>query len=150
MQVSAVCRFDLRDAWCSVMGDRIHQVVITAHRNELTGGQVIERQVDGATAAVTRLGGDVAVREHLRPVDVRVVAELRPAVLRLLCPAQEAIDGALRRLASARANIIGAVLVKFNARTADPSYSYLADYYGYSAEEDEAPTAGLIASSNDS
>ena len=59
-----------------------------------------------------------------------------------------AIEGALRRLASARAHIIGAVLVKFNARTADPSYSYLADYYGYSAEDDEAATAGLIASSN--
>jgi succinoglycan biosynthesis transport protein ExoP len=59
-----------------------------------------------------------------------------------------AIEGALRRLASARAHIIGAVLVKFNPRTADPSYSYLADYYGYSAEEDEAPTAGLIASRN--
>ena len=57
-----------------------------------------------------------------------------------------AIEGALRRLASARAHIIGAVLVKFNASAADPSYSYLADYYGYSAEDDEAPAAGLIAS----
>ena len=57
------------------------------------------------------------------------------------------IEAALRRLASARAHIIGAVLVKFNASAADPSYSYLADYYGYSAEDD-APTAGLIASSN--
>jgi capsular exopolysaccharide synthesis family protein len=57
-----------------------------------------------------------------------------------------AIEGALRRLASARAHIIGAVLVKFNTHTADPSYSYLADYYGYGAEDDEAPTAGLIAS----
>jgi capsular exopolysaccharide synthesis family protein len=57
-----------------------------------------------------------------------------------------AIEGALRRLASARAHIIGAVLVKFNTHTADPSYSYLADYYGYGAEDEEAPTPGLIAS----
>ena len=57
------------------------------------------------------------------------------------------IEGALRRLASARAHIIGAVLVK-SSPYGGSSYSYLADYYGYSAEEDEAPTAGLIASRN--
>lgn len=59
-----------------------------------------------------------------------------------------AIEGALRRLASARANIIGAVLAKFDAREADPGYSYLGDYYGYDAEQDEPPTRGLIAARN--
>src|SRR6266542_5644076 len=69
VQVSTVCRFDLRDPWGAVMRNRIHQVVVTAHRSKLTGGQVIERQVDGAAPAVTRLGGDISVREHLGPVD---------------------------------------------------------------------------------
>jgi capsular exopolysaccharide synthesis family protein len=56
-----------------------------------------------------------------------------------------AIESALRRLTAARAHIIGAALVKFDARKADSSYSYLADYYGYD-DQDEAPAAGLIAS----
>lgn len=57
-----------------------------------------------------------------------------------------AIEGALRRLAAARANIIGAALVKFDARKADLGFAYLDDYYGYNSEDDEAPAAGLIAS----
>src|ERR1700704_220363 len=44
-KVLAVCRFDLRDALRPMMGDRIHQVVITAHRSEFASRQVKERQV---------------------------------------------------------------------------------------------------------
>src|SRR5262249_12597059 len=98
VQGATMGRFDLRDPRGAVMRNRIHQVVLTAHRSKLTGGQVIERQVDGAAPAVTRPGGDISVREHLSPVHVRVVPDLRPAVLWLLCPAQEAIDGALRAI----------------------------------------------------
>jgi capsular exopolysaccharide synthesis family protein len=57
-----------------------------------------------------------------------------------------AIDGALRRLAAARARIIGAALVKFDARKADPTFTYLSDYYGYGEEDSDAPAAGLITS----
>jgi polysaccharide biosynthesis transport protein len=56
-----------------------------------------------------------------------------------------AIESALRRLASARAQVIGAVLAKFDVRKADPGSSYLDYYYGYGTEDDEAPSAGLIA-----
>jgi capsular exopolysaccharide synthesis family protein len=58
------------------------------------------------------------------------------------------IEGALRRLAAARAHIIGAALVKFDARKADPGYTFLGDYYGYSDGDDEAPAPGLIAARN--
>jgi capsular exopolysaccharide synthesis family protein len=43
-----------------------------------------------------------------------------------------AIDNAVRRLKAARANLIGAVLVKFDARKADFGSNYLLDYYDYS------------------
>jgi hypothetical protein len=43
-----------------------------------------------------------------------------------------AIQNAVRRLKAARANLIGAVLVKFDARTADFRSNYLLDYYDYS------------------
>src|SRR3954447_2657661 len=82
-----------------MMGNRIHEVVATAHRSELTTGQVEEGQVHAAAPAVARLRGDVALLDHLGSVDVRVVPELRCAVLRLLGPAQKAIDGALRAIA---------------------------------------------------
>lgn len=55
-----------------------------------------------------------------------------------------AIDGALRRLAAARAHIIGAVLVKFDSRKADPGTGYLDDYYSY-GDDDHAPAPNLIS-----
>src|SRR3954453_18119342 len=60
VQGPAVRPFDGRDAGGAVVGDRIHQVVVATHRGELTGGQVIERQVDGAPPAVPRPGGDIS------------------------------------------------------------------------------------------
>ncbi len=42
-----------------------------------------------------------------------------------------AIDSAVRRLNAARANLIGAVLVKFDVAKADFGSGYLLDYYGY-------------------
>ncbi len=56
-----------------------------------------------------------------------------------------AIESALRRLAAARAHIIGATLVKFDTRKADPGFTYMDDYYGYSAEDEEVASATLIA-----
>ena len=54
-------------------------------------------------------------------------------------------NSALRRLAAARAHIIGATLVKFDTRKADPGFTYMDDYYGYSAEDEEVAAATLIA-----
>src|SRR5438874_11548086 len=82
-----------------MMGDRIHQVMVTAHRSEFASGQMEERQVHAAASAVARLRGDVALLDHVGSVEVRVVPELRLAILRLLRPAQKAIDGALRAVA---------------------------------------------------
>ena len=79
--MSTVCRLDLRDTGCSVVGNRVHQVMVAAHRSELIATQVIEREVDGATSAVSRLDGDVSLGDHLCPVDIRVVAHFRSAVL---------------------------------------------------------------------
>src|ERR1700704_4611006 len=39
VQVSTVCRFNLRDPWCSVMGNRVQEGVVIAHRSELNGGR---------------------------------------------------------------------------------------------------------------
>src|SRR6185437_8879625 len=78
------------------MRDRVNQVVAPAHWGKLAGSKVIERQVNGAAPAVTRFDGHVSLFEHVGPADIRVVPWLRPAVLRLLRPAQEAVDGALR------------------------------------------------------
>ena len=51
-----------------------------------------------------------------------------------------AIDSALKRLAAARAHIIGAVLVKFDPKKADFGSSYIEEYYGYgTTSQDEAP-----------
>lgn len=55
-----------------------------------------------------------------------------------------AIDGALRRLAAARAHVIGAVLVKFDSRKADPGTGYLDEYYTYGGEAETAATPSLI------
>ncbi len=57
-----------------------------------------------------------------------------------------AIDAALRRLAAARARVIGAVLVKFDSRQADPGSNYLSDYYGYG--EEEVAAAGFLPAEN--
>ncbi|MEO5774011.1 MAG: polysaccharide biosynthesis tyrosine autokinase [Sphingomicrobium sp.] len=46
-------------------------------------------------------------------------------------PQRGAIEAALHRLTSARANIIGAVLVKFDPKKADVGSSYLINYYSY-------------------
>lgn len=52
-----------------------------------------------------------------------------------------AIENAVRRLRAARANVIGAVLVKFDVGKADVGSSYAVDYYSYG--DDESP-GGLI------
>jgi capsular exopolysaccharide synthesis family protein len=58
-----------------------------------------------------------------------------------------AIAAAMRRLSSARARIIGAVLVKFDPKKADAGASYMLDYYSYgNSDEDEFP-AGQLATS---
>ncbi len=56
-----------------------------------------------------------------------------------------AITAAMKRLAAARANIIGAVLVKFDPKKADTSASYMLDYYSYGKAEDEDFPAGQLA-----
>jgi len=58
-----------------------------------------------------------------------------------------AITAAMRRLQAARANIIGAVLVKFDPKKADTSASYMLDYYSYGAADDEDFPAGQLATS---
>ncbi len=82
-KAAAVGRLGPGDPGRLVVRDRIHQVMAAAHGGKLTGGQVVERQVDRAAAAVTRPGGHVALFDDLGPVDVRVVPPLGPAVLRL-------------------------------------------------------------------
>src|SRR5215211_4204137 len=72
--------------------------MVSAHGSKFTGSQVIERQVNGAAPAVTRLGGHVSFFKHLGSVDIRIVSQLRPAILRLFRPAQKAIYGALRAI----------------------------------------------------
>ena len=63
-----VARLGLRDSACPVMRDRIHQIVVAAHGGEFAGGQVIERQVNGAAPAVARLRRHIALFEHLGSV----------------------------------------------------------------------------------
>jgi succinoglycan biosynthesis transport protein ExoP len=58
-----------------------------------------------------------------------------------------AITAAMRRLQAARANIIGAVLVKFDPKKADSSASYMLDYYSYGDVDDEDFPAGQLATS---
>ncbi len=52
-----------------------------------------------------------------------------------------AIEGAIRRLAAARAHLIGAVLVKFDISKADFGSSYLLDYYGYGEGANDTESA---------
>lgn len=56
-----------------------------------------------------------------------------------------AILAAMRRLMAARANIIGAVLVKFDPKKADADAKHMIDYYSYAADDDEF-LAGQLAS----
>src|SRR5712691_10671758 len=72
--------------------------MVTAHGSKLTGSQVIERQVNGAAPTVARLSGHISFVKHLGSVNIRIVPQLRLAILRLLRPAQEAIYGALRAI----------------------------------------------------
>ena len=58
-----------------------------------------------------------------------------------------AITAAMRRLNAARANIIGAVLVKFDPKKADASASFMLDYYSYGNSDDEEFPAGQLATS---
>jgi capsular exopolysaccharide synthesis family protein len=58
-----------------------------------------------------------------------------------------AITAAMRRLAAARANIIGAVLVKFDPKKADASASYMLNYYSYGDNDDDDFPAGQLATS---
>jgi hypothetical protein len=109
-----------RDAFRAVMGDQVHQVMTTAHGDEFTGVQVIERQVDGTAPGVARLGGHVALADHLAAVDVRIVALFRRAVLGLRRPAQETVDRTLRPVAvpdeQAHAHGFGLALRAFQRR----------------------------------
>lgn len=57
-----------------------------------------------------------------------------------------AITAAMRRLAAARANIIGAVLVKFDPKKADADARYMLDYYSYGENDDDEFMAGQLAS----
>nr|AUN37789.1 tyrosine-protein kinase EpsD [uncultured bacterium] len=58
-----------------------------------------------------------------------------------------AITASMRRLAAARANIIGAVLVKFDPKKADPTASYMLNYYSYGDNDDDDFPAGQLATS---
>ena len=98
-KASPVSRFDLRDCSCSMMRGCIHQVKVTAHAGKLTGGQVIERQVNGAAPTMARLRRHISLFEHLGLGDIGVMSELRPAILGQLRPPQKAIHGALRAIA---------------------------------------------------
>lgn len=57
-----------------------------------------------------------------------------------------AITAAMRRLAAARAKVIGAVLLKFDPKKADAEARYMLDYYSYGQSEDEDFMAGQVAS----
>ena len=92
-------RLILRHFRCSVVGDRIHQVVITTHRDQIACRQGEERQVDRAPPTVPGPGRHVALHEHVRPVDVGIVPRLRTTVLRLSRPFQKTIDGTLWSIA---------------------------------------------------
>src|SRR4051794_9624933 len=70
-----------------------------AHRTQVIGRQVEEREVNGAAAAVAGPSGHVSPLEHLAFLDVRVVASLCPAVLWLLGPPPKAIHSPLRAIA---------------------------------------------------
>jgi hypothetical protein len=72
--------------------------MVPAHRSKFAGGQMVERQVNRAAPTVARLRGDISLCDDLEPVDVRIVPSFRPAVFRLLRPAQKAIHGALRAI----------------------------------------------------
>src|SRR5919106_273152 len=85
-KAAPVSRFAHRDRSCSMMRDRIHQVIVTAHASKLTGSQVIERQVHRAAPGVAGLRGHVSLFEHLGLADVGVVSELRSTILWLLRP----------------------------------------------------------------
>src|ERR1700722_9669977 len=53
---------------------------MASHRGQVARSQEVERQVNGASAAVTRLGGQISLLEHLGSIDVRIVAQLlRPS-----------------------------------------------------------------------
>jgi Mrp family chromosome partitioning ATPase len=58
-----------------------------------------------------------------------------------------AIAAAMRRLAGARARIIGAVLVKFDPKKASSDASYMLDYYSYGSSDDDAFPAAQLATS---
>src|SRR5919197_2978234 len=72
--------------------------MVAPHWSQVSSGQMIEGQVNGATATVARSSCDVPPFEHLGSVDIGIVSWLRPAVLRLLRPANEAIHGTLRTI----------------------------------------------------
>jgi hypothetical protein len=57
-----------------------------------------------------------------------------------------AITAAMKRLNAARANIIGAVLVKFDPKKADASASFMLDYYSYRSDDEEFPAGQLPTS----
>ena len=67
-----------------------------AHVHLLAGLHVEEREVNGAAAAVPGTFGDIALREEDGLVQFRVERILHPRVLRVLRPAHEMRDGALR------------------------------------------------------
>ena len=57
--------------------------MVAAHGSKLTGSQVIERQVDGAAPTVARLSSDLSLFQHIGSVNIRIVSQFRPAILRL-------------------------------------------------------------------
>jgi hypothetical protein len=52
-----------------------------------------------------------------------------------------AIEAAIRRLTAARAHILGAVLVKFDPKKADPGVNYMLEYYSYDSDDDARAAA---------
>src|SRR2546421_5290304 len=76
----------------------IHHIVVAAHRHERPGGQLIERQVDGAAPGMARVRGYISLRNDVGPADVRIVPSSRPTIFRLLRPTQEALHGPLRAI----------------------------------------------------
>src|SRR4051794_4855047 len=60
--------------------------------------QLDEREVERRAAAVTGLGGDVALLEHPPLVDARVELPLHPLVGEVLAPPHEGVHRALRAI----------------------------------------------------
>ena len=80
------------------MGSRVHQVVAAAHRSEITGSQLVQREVDGAACL------DVALSHLPRPdatfalgIDAPLYLSVHSATARL-APAGAALVSTMKYL----------------------------------------------------